>query len=120
MRSGYFVFDLDNGQVSLGQAKHSDESQIVAVQAGPHGLASAINQPQYAQTVQANPTAPFATAFSQKASVSTANFTIGAATTSTATNISNSEFGQPMFSASVAWSNSSAVSSTTPSTPSTI
>jgi hypothetical protein len=59
MRAGYFVFDLDNGQVSLGQAKHSAESQIVAVQAGPHGLASAINQPQYAQSLRpCRPTRP--------------------------------------------------------------
>ncbi|KAH0310844.1 hypothetical protein KCU71_g7907, partial [Aureobasidium melanogenum] len=84
MRAGYFVYDLDNGQVSIGQARYSDQSNIVAVQAGPHGLANAINQPQYAQTAQTYPPAPFATAFSREASVYTTNNTIGVATASTA------------------------------------
>jgi hypothetical protein len=120
MRAGYFVFDLDNGQVSVGQARYSDESKIVAVQAGPHGLASAINQPQYAQTAQTYPPAPFATALSRKASVSMANVTIGAATMSAATNLSTTESGRPIFPASVTWINSSAVSSTVSSTLSAI
>ncbi|KAG9958194.1 allantoin, partial [Aureobasidium melanogenum] len=84
MRAGYFVYDLDNGQVSIGQARYSDQSNIVAVQAGLHGLANAINQPQYAQTAQTYPPAPFATAFSREASVYTTNNTIGVATASTA------------------------------------
>lgn len=29
MRAGYFVYDLDNSQVSIGQAKYSDESNVV-------------------------------------------------------------------------------------------
>ncbi|KAG9595128.1 hypothetical protein KCU77_g5781, partial [Aureobasidium melanogenum] len=70
--------------VSIGQARYSDQSNIVAVQAGPHGLANAINQPQYAQTAQTYPPAPFATAFSREASVYTTNNTIGIATASTA------------------------------------
>ncbi|KAH0259339.1 hypothetical protein KCU91_g15264, partial [Aureobasidium melanogenum] len=84
MRAGYFVYDLDNGQVSIGQARYSDQSNIVAVQAGPHGLANAINQPQYAQTAQTYPPAPFATALSREASVYTTNNTVGVATASTA------------------------------------
>jgi hypothetical protein len=107
MRAGYFVFDLDNGQISLGQAKYSDESQIVAVEAGPHGLASAINQPQYAQTTQTYPPAPFGTALSRKASVSMANLTIGAATTSAAANIGILGSDRPI-SVPVLWSNSPA------------
>jgi hypothetical protein len=105
MRAGYFVSDLDNGQVSIGQARYSDESKIVVVQAGSHGLASAINQPQYAQTAQTYPPAPFATTFSQNASVSRANITIGVATISPATDSGSSEPSQSIFSASTSWSN---------------
>jgi hypothetical protein len=124
MRAGYFVFDLDNGQVSLGQARYSDDSKIVAVQAGPHGLASAINQPQNAQATQTYPRAPFATAFSRNASVFTANNTIGVATISTAKSFGSSAFVNPTFTTSVLWGNNSAVSSRTTSdtlsaTPST-
>jgi hypothetical protein len=120
MRAGCFVFDLDNGQVSVGQARHSDRSQVIAIQAGPHGLASAVNQPQYAQTAQTYPPAPFATALSRNASVSMANLTIGAATVSAATNLSTSEPGRPMSSASVTSINNSAVSSTVSGTLSAI
>jgi hypothetical protein len=116
MRAGYFVFDLDNGQVSVGQARYSDKSQVVAIQAGPHGLASAINQPQYAQTAQTYPPAPFATAYSQQASAPTANSTVGTGTIPTATNLDSSESNRPFSSTSVTWSNSSAVSSDTAST----
>ncbi|CAD0112673.1 unnamed protein product [Aureobasidium uvarum] len=90
MRAGYFVYDLDNNQVSVGQARYSDESNIVAVQAGPHGLANAINQPRYAQTAQTNPPVPFATDLSRKASVFTISSTIGVATGSTAVSLGNS------------------------------
>lgn len=116
MRAGYFVFDLDNGQVSLGQARHGDESKIVGVQAGPHGLASAINQPQYAQTVQTYTPAPPATDFSRSASVSTADITIGVASMSTATDYGWPESSPHIIPASVSWSNVTTDSSTTFST----
>jgi len=39
MKAGYWVFDLDNGQISLGQARLGiDTSNVVAVQAGADGL----------------------------------------------------------------------------------
>ncbi|KAI5201612.1 acid protease [Aureobasidium subglaciale] len=46
LRAGYWVFDLDNGQVSIAQARLSaTNSNIVAVGAGPHGVMDATNQP---------------------------------------------------------------------------
>jgi hypothetical protein len=46
MRAGYWVFDLDNGQVSIGQARlSSTTSNIVAIKAGPGGVMNATNQP---------------------------------------------------------------------------
>ena len=116
MRAGYFVFDLDNGQVSVGQARYSDESRIVAVEAGPHGLANAIDQPSYAQTAQTHSPMPFATDFSRSASVSTANITIGVATVSAATGYGSSQSNQPLVPVSVSWSNNPTGSSTTLST----
>jgi hypothetical protein len=45
MRAGYWVFDLDNGQVSIAQARlSSTSSNIVAIEAGPHGVKNATNQ----------------------------------------------------------------------------
>jgi hypothetical protein len=42
MKAGYWVFDLDNGQVSLAQAILGEtSSNVVAVQAGPGGLSKA-------------------------------------------------------------------------------
>ena len=42
MRAGYWVFDLDNGQVSLAQANlGADSSNVVRVEAGPEGLKKA-------------------------------------------------------------------------------
>ncbi|KEQ71062.1 acid protease [Aureobasidium namibiae CBS 147.97] len=42
MRAGYFVFDLDNGQVSLAQANlGANSSNVVRVEAGPQGLKKA-------------------------------------------------------------------------------
>lgn len=39
MRAGYWVFDLDNGQVSLAQANlEANLSNVVQVEAGPEGL----------------------------------------------------------------------------------
>ena len=39
MRAGYWVFDLDNGQVSMAQANlGANSSNVVSVEAGPEGL----------------------------------------------------------------------------------
>lgn len=116
MRAGYFVYDLDNNQVSIGQAKYSDQSDIVAVQAGPHGLADAINQPLYAQTAQTYPAAPFATALSRKASVYTVNNTVGVATISTATGSSSLGFISPIYTNSTSRTTETSVPGTGPST----
>jgi len=46
MRAGYWVFDLDNGQVSIAQARlSSTSSNVVAIEAGPHGVMNATDQP---------------------------------------------------------------------------
>jgi hypothetical protein len=46
MRAGYWVFDLDNGQLSIAQARlSSTTSNIVTIEAGPHGVMNATNQP---------------------------------------------------------------------------
>ncbi|KAH0385290.1 acid protease, partial [Aureobasidium melanogenum] len=116
MRAGYFVYDLDNGQVSIGQARYSDQSNIVAVQAGPHGLANAINQPQYAQTAQTYPPAPFATAFSREASVYTTNNTIGVATVSTAIGSGSLRSSLPAYTNSTSRATYTSVSSNGSST----
>ncbi|KAK6001432.1 hypothetical protein QM012_002763 [Aureobasidium pullulans] len=116
MRAGYFVYDLDNGQVSVGQARYSYQSNIVAVQAGPHGLANAINQPQYAQTAQTYPPAPFATAFSRKASVYSANNTIGVATISTAVSSGSLSSSLPTYTNSTSRTIDTISSSSGPST----
>ncbi|THW58565.1 acid protease [Aureobasidium pullulans] len=43
MRAGYWVFDLDNGQISLGQSNlRANISKVVRVQAGTNGLTQAI------------------------------------------------------------------------------
>ncbi|KAI5243342.1 acid protease [Aureobasidium subglaciale] len=39
MRAGYWVFDMDNGQISLAQANlNTTSSNVVSVEAGPDGL----------------------------------------------------------------------------------
>ncbi|CAD0099257.1 unnamed protein product, partial [Aureobasidium mustum] len=44
IRAGYWVFDLDNGQVSLAQANlGANSSNVVQVDAGPDGLRKAVN-----------------------------------------------------------------------------
>lgn len=46
MRAGYWVFDLDNGQVSIAQARlSSTTSNVIAIEAGPHGVMNATDQP---------------------------------------------------------------------------
>jgi hypothetical protein len=46
MRAGYWVFDLDNGQVSLAQAnlRTNSSSNVVQVEAGADGLSKAANE----------------------------------------------------------------------------
>jgi hypothetical protein len=46
MRAGYFVFDLDNGQVSLAQAnvRANSSSNVVQVEAGADGLSKAVKE----------------------------------------------------------------------------
>lgn len=77
MRAGYWVFDLDNGQVSIAQARlSSTASNIVAIEAGPHGVMNATNQPS---ELSANSTAKIdgtATA-SVSYSLSTAESAVG-------------------------------------------
>ncbi|KAI4740300.1 acid protease [Aureobasidium sp. EXF-12298] len=42
MRAGYWIFDLDNGQISLAQANlGANSSNVVQVEAGPEGLKKA-------------------------------------------------------------------------------
>ncbi|CAD0088390.1 unnamed protein product [Aureobasidium mustum] len=46
MRAGYWIFDMDNGQISVAQARlSSTTSNVVAVGAGPHGVMNAAKQP---------------------------------------------------------------------------
>ncbi|KAH0372291.1 acid protease, partial [Aureobasidium melanogenum] len=46
MRAGYWIFDMDNGQISVAQARlSSTTSNVVAVEAGPHGVMNAAKQP---------------------------------------------------------------------------
>lgn len=46
MRAGYWIFDMDNGQISIAQARlSSTTSNVVAVEAGPHGVMDAAKQP---------------------------------------------------------------------------
>lgn len=43
-RAGYFVFDLDNGQISIAQAAFAaNSSNVVQVEAGPDGLKNAFD-----------------------------------------------------------------------------
>ncbi|THZ31242.1 acid protease [Aureobasidium pullulans] len=45
MRAGYWVFDLDNGQISLGQSDlETTSSNVVQVQAGTDGLSRAVQR----------------------------------------------------------------------------
>ncbi|KAH0032343.1 acid protease, partial [Aureobasidium melanogenum] len=46
MRAGYWIFDMDNGQISVAQARvSSTTSNVVAVEAGPLGVMNAAKQP---------------------------------------------------------------------------
>ncbi|KAH0154129.1 acid protease, partial [Aureobasidium melanogenum] len=46
MRAGYWIFDMDNGQIFVAQARFSSTtSNVVAVDAGPHGVMNTAKQP---------------------------------------------------------------------------
>lgn len=77
MRAGYWIFDLDNGQVSIAQANLSSTmSNIVAVEAGPHGVMKAAKQPSELSAVQTVSVNGSATA-SVSPSFTTATNTVG-------------------------------------------
>ncbi|KAF2860368.1 acid protease [Piedraia hortae CBS 480.64] len=81
LRSMYVVFDLDQGQVSIAQAKlnSTDKPNIVEVPSGPGGVAKAASakQPSSSQTWSIEPAVQDQTA---SFSASTAQSTIGTAT----------------------------------------
>lgn len=73
MRSGYWAFDLDNGQLSVAQAAiNATDSNIVAVDAGPGMLAKAIDQP-------ARDTAPTQTAVVAQTATATVAYSVATA-----------------------------------------
>ncbi|CAD0095255.1 unnamed protein product [Aureobasidium vineae] len=77
LRAGYWVFDMDNGQISIAQARlSSTSSNIVAVEAGPHGVMNATHQPSGLAANQTEQVAKTATA-SVSFSLSTAASAVG-------------------------------------------
>ncbi|KAI4719386.1 acid protease [Aureobasidium sp. EXF-10727] len=77
LRAGYWVFDMDNGQISIAQARlSSTASNIVAVEAGPHGVMNATHQASSLAANQTDPVTPTATA-SVSFSLSTAASAVG-------------------------------------------
>jgi hypothetical protein len=81
LRSGYWVFDLDNGQVSIAQARLSSTvSNIVAIGAGPHGVMNATKQPielSANQTANIDGTATASISYSVSTAASTVGQTAG-------------------------------------------
>jgi len=80
LRSMYVVFDLDNGQVSIAQAKINSTASpdIVTVQAGPTGVAAAVSNVASAPSNTWSVAAAIAT--TPAYSVTTAKDPIGTAT----------------------------------------
>ncbi|THW69157.1 acid protease [Aureobasidium pullulans] len=77
IRAGYWVYDLDNGQVSIAKARLSaTASNIVAVEAGSHGLMIATDQYSELAANQTERVAGTATA-SVSYSLSTASEAVG-------------------------------------------
>jgi hypothetical protein len=78
MRAGYWVFDLDNGQISLAQANlGANSSNVVQVAAGPEGLKKAAkNLRAETQTAEVEGRMPVSKVYE----LSTATSTIGYAT----------------------------------------
>ncbi|KAH0267718.1 hypothetical protein KCU91_g9897, partial [Aureobasidium melanogenum] len=78
MRAGYWIFDLDNGQVSVAQAKlRANSSNVVRVGAGADGLRKAVHDLR-SDTQKADIEGPKSTSMAY--SVSTASSTVGYAT----------------------------------------
>ncbi|KAG9678159.1 acid protease, partial [Aureobasidium melanogenum] len=78
MRAGYWIFDMDNGQVSLAQAKlRANSSNVVQVEAGADGLRKAVHDLR-PDTQKADIEGPKSTSMAY--SISTANSTVGYAT----------------------------------------
>lgn len=94
MRAGYWVFDMDNGQVSVAQTRFSSTtSNVVAIEAGPHGVMNAAKQPS---VLSANQTATVdgnATA-SASFSFTTATKTVGQTSGPQPTELSSGAAGQ--------------------------
>lgn len=78
MRAGYWIFDLDNGQISLAQANlGANSSNVVQVEAGPEGLKKAAkNLRAETQMAEAEGRMPVSKVYE----LSTATSTIGYAT----------------------------------------
>ncbi|KAG9965541.1 acid protease, partial [Aureobasidium melanogenum] len=78
MRAGYWIFDMDNGQVSLAQAKlRANSSNVVQVEAGADGLRKAVHDLR-SDTQKADIEGPKSTSIIY--SISTATSTVGYAT----------------------------------------
>lgn len=82
MRSMYIVFDLDNGQMSIAQAKlnATGSGSIKTVAAGPNGVKNAAGGAYRPAGYAQNYSVPSAVPASASYAVSTAKTTIGAAT----------------------------------------
>lgn len=77
MRAGYWIFDMDNGQISVAQARlSSTTSNVIAVEAGPHGIMNVAKQPSALGANQTVPVGGNATA-SVSPSLATATNTVG-------------------------------------------
>lgn len=79
MRAGYWVFDLDNGQVSLAQANlGANSSDVVPVEAGADGLSKAVNNNLRAEVQLDKAEGRLSTSMTYE--LSTATSTVGYAT----------------------------------------
>jgi len=109
MRSGYWVFDLDNGQVSVAQAavNSTNPSKIVPVPAGPHGLQGALHlsasAPQQTLSV-ASPVSPVNVSYTLETASSTVGV-VSAGATGVAPTISGPSTSGPTASLSSAATN---------------
>jgi len=106
MRSGYWVFDLDNGQVSVAQAavNSTNPSKIVPVPSGPHGLQGALHlsasAPQQTLSV-ASPVSPVNVSYTLETASSTVGV-VSAGATGVAPTISGPSTSGPTASLSSA------------------
>lgn len=94
MRAGYWIFDMDNGQISVAQARlSSTTSNVVAVEAGPDGIMIAAKQPSALGAKQTVPVDGNATA-SVSPSLTTATNTVGQTSGPQSTVLSGGAAGQ--------------------------